>query len=134
LITDPMGLALENFDGAGLYRETENGVELDISGELDGAEFEDVSGLAQAMRDHPKLPYCLVNRMYAFGTGGPVSLRYDRDILSYFVGRFAENEYQVPGLLREIATSQAFTRVRPPPTSKVAEVSSGEGATVALNN
>lgn len=134
LITDPMGLALENFDGAGLYRETENGVELDISGELDGAEFEDVSGLAQAMRDHPKLPYCLVNRMYAFGTGGPVSLRYDRDILSYFVGRFAENEYQVPGLLREIATSQAFTRVRPPPTSKVAEISSGEGATVALNN
>lgn len=115
LITDPMGLALENFDGAGRYRETENGAELDISGELDGAEYDTVGGLAQAMRDHPKLPYCLVNRLYAYGTGGPVSLRYDREILSYFEQRFGEHNYRVPELLREIAMSQAFSRVRPAP-------------------
>ncbi len=115
LITDPMGLALENFDGAGRYRETENGAELDISGELDGAEYDTVDGLAQAMRDHPKLPYCLVNRLYAYGTGGPVSLRYDREILSYFEERFGGHGYKVPELLREIALSQAFSRVRPAP-------------------
>jgi len=113
LITDPMGLSLENFDGAGRFRENENGVELDIAGELDGATYDDVAGLAQAMRDHPKLPYCLVNRLYAYGTGGPVSLRYDRDILSHFEGRFAGHGYQLPGLLREIALSQAFSQVRP---------------------
>jgi len=113
LITDPMGLSLENFDGAGRYRERENGVDLDIAGELDGATYDDVAGLAQAMRDHPKLPYCLVNRLYAYGTGGPVSLRYDRDILSHFEGRFAGHGYQLPGLLREIALSQAFSQVRP---------------------
>jgi hypothetical protein len=134
LITDPMGLAMENFDGAGIFRETENGAVLDTSGELDGAEFEDVVGLAQAMRDHPKLPYCLVNRMYAFGTGGPVSLRYDRNILSFFVDRFAENNYQVPLLLREIAISQAFTRVRPDPTSEVSEMSPRKELEIALNN
>jgi len=115
LITDPMGLALENFDGAGRFRQTENGAELDISGELDGAEYNTVAGLAQAMRDHPKLPYCLVNRLYAYGTGGPVSLRYDREILSYFEKRFGERGYRVPELLREIALSQAFSRVRPVP-------------------
>ncbi len=115
LITDPMGLALENFDGAGRFRETENGAELDISGELDGAEYDTVGGLAQAMRDHPKLPYCLVNRLYAYGTGGPVSLRYDRNILSYFEERFGEHNYRVPELLREIAISKAFSRVRPAP-------------------
>ena len=116
LITDPMGLSLENFDGAGRFRENENGVELDIAGELDGATYDDVAGLAQAMRDHPKLPYCLVNRLYAYGTGGPVSLRYDRDILSHFEGRFAGHGYQLPGLLREIALSQAFSQVRPAET------------------
>lgn len=115
LITDPMGLALENFDGAGGYRETENGVELDISGELDGAVYDSVGGLANAMRDHPKLPFCLVNRMYAYGTGGPVSLRYDRAILDYFTERFSEHGYKVPDLLREIVLSQAFSRVRPDP-------------------
>jgi len=115
LITDPMGLALENFDGAGLYRETENGVELDISGELDGAKYDDVAGLAMALRNHRKLPYCLVNRIYAYGTGGPVSLRYDREILAHFVDRFVVHGYKVPELLRDIALSQAFSRVRAPP-------------------
>jgi len=115
LIMDPMGLALENFDGAGRYRETENGVELDISGELDGTQYEDVDGLALALRNHRKLPYCLVNRIYAYATGGPVSLRYDRDILAHFVDRFAANGYKVPELLRDIALSQAFSRVRAAP-------------------
>lgn len=112
LITDPIGLALENFDGAGRYRETENGAALDISGELDGALYDTVDGLATAMRGHPKLPSCLVNRLYSYGTGGPVTLKDDRDILSYFTVRFAEQGYAVPELLRDIATSDAFTLVR----------------------
>lgn len=117
LITDPMGLSLENFDGAGRYRETEDGAELDISGALDGTSYDDVSGLGQAMRDHPKLPYCLVNRLYAYGTGGPVSLRYDREILSYLEGRFAAHDYRLTNLMREIATSRAFAEVRPEPAA-----------------
>ena len=117
LITDPMGLSLEVFDGAGRYREQENGVVLDISGELDGALYEDVAGLTRAMRNHRKLPYCLVNRLYAYGTGGPVTLRYDRDILAHFVKRFAAHGYKVPDLLREIALSRAFSQVRPEPQS-----------------
>lgn len=114
LITDPMGLSLENFDGAGRFRETENGAELDISGELDGVFYDDIAGLATAMRNHPKLSYCLVNRLYAYGTGGPVSLRHDRDMLKWFEDRFVAAEYRVPELLRTLATSQAFTRVRQP--------------------
>jgi hypothetical protein len=114
LITDPMGLSLENFDGAGRYRETENGVVPDISGELDGAFYDDIPGLTAAMREHPKLPYCLVNRLYAYGTGGPVSLRYDRDILAYFTERFEGHGFRLPELLRDIVASRAFTRVRPP--------------------
>jgi hypothetical protein len=117
LITDPMGLSLENFDGAGRFRETENGAELDITGELDGVFYDDIAGLTTAMRDHPKLPYCLVNRLYAYGTGGPVSLRHDRDVLSYFEERFVDSEHRVPALLRELALSDAFATVRPSPTA-----------------
>lgn len=113
LLTDPLGLSLENFDGAGRYRATENGAVLDVSGELDGVVYEDVEGLTSAMRNHRKLPYCLVNRIYAYGTGGPVSLKFDRDILDYFVERFARHGYNVPDLLRDIALSRAFSSVRP---------------------
>ena len=113
LITDPMGLSLENFDGAGRYRETENGAELDIAGELDGVFYEDIEGLATALRNHPKLSYCLVNRLYAYGTGGPVSLRHERNVLKWFESRFVANGHELRALLKDLATSHAFTRVRP---------------------
>ncbi|MEM9209328.1 MAG: DUF1592 domain-containing protein [Pseudomonadota bacterium] len=112
LITDPIGLSLENFDGAGRFRETENGAELDITGELDGVFYDTVAGLTTALREHPKLPYCLVNRLYAYGTGGPVSLRDDRGVLTSLTDRFSQQGYRLPGLLREIALSGPFTRVR----------------------
>ncbi len=135
LIMDPIGLALENFDGAGRYRKSENDVVLDISGELDGVLYEDVDGLTSAMRNHRKLPYCLVNRLYAYGTGGPVTLRYDRDILAYFVERFAAHGYRVPDLLQEIATSQAFTQVRadPIPTDTVVTATRVSPSQIAVN-
>ncbi len=46
-IMDPMGYPLEHFDGAGQYRETENGAQLDTSGTLDGTAFKDVAGSAR---------------------------------------------------------------------------------------
>jgi hypothetical protein len=107
-----MGLSLENSDGAGVYRETENGAELDIAGELDGVFYDDIDGLAGALRNHPKLAYCLVNRLYAFGTGGPVSLKHDRDILRWFEGGFADSGYRLPALLQAVATSAAFRTPR----------------------
>ena len=112
LITDPMGLSLENFDGAGAWRDTENGAAIEVAGELDGVFYDDVGGLAEAMRDHPKLAYCLVNRLYAYGTGGPVTLKYDRDTLKDFEEGFAQAQYRLPALLSALATSDAFVRVR----------------------
>jgi hypothetical protein len=132
LITDPIGLSLENFDGAGRFRETENGAVLDLSGELDGALYEDIEGLTTALRDHRKLPYCLVNRLYAYGTGGPVSLRYDRDVLAHFVERFVQNGYTVPGLLRDITMSNAFSQVRPDPVAADIAVSATSKSPVQI--
>lgn len=101
-LTDPMGLALENFDGSGRYRDNERGNPIDTSGNLDGKEFKDVTGLAQALHDHPSLTSCLVKRMYSYGAGGPTSIA-DRPLLSYLGERFAEDGYRVPDLMRTIA-------------------------------
>lgn len=111
-IMDPMGLALEHFDGAGEYRATENGAPLDTGGALDGKAFTDVDGLNQAIHDHPALPGCLVNRVYAYATGGPVALSTDRKTLEYFTRQFARSGYKLPELLRDIALSRAFLQVR----------------------
>ncbi|MHB1206402.1 MAG: DUF1588 domain-containing protein [Rhodospirillaceae bacterium] len=109
-IMDPMGLALENFDAVGRYRDNEKGAPIDASGSLDGKSFKDVAGLGQVLHDHPALTSCLVKRAYSYGSGGP-STADDKDKLDYFNARFAEQGYKLPGLLRTIALSNAFSKI-----------------------
>jgi hypothetical protein len=121
-ITDPIGLALENFDGAGQFRTTERGAPIDASGELDGRKFSDPAGLARAVHDNPMLTSCLVKRAYTYGTGGPVKAN-DKTVLPYLNGQFAASQYRFPALLRTIALSRAFSHVSEPaaaPATKTA--------------
>ncbi len=115
-ITDPMGLALENFDGAGRYRITERGAAIDASGNLDGKTFTDVTGLALALHDHPALPGCVVKRAYAYGTGGPTGAG-DKATLDALDKQFAASGYKFPDLLRAVVTSKAFSQVTAAPAA-----------------
>ncbi|WP_116811435.1 DUF1592 domain-containing protein [Steroidobacter cummioxidans] len=109
-ITDPMGLTMEAFDGSGGFRDTENDAPIDTSGNLDGVEFTDAAGLGEALRDNPQLPWCMVRRAFAYGTGTP-SDENDRRVLEYLSERFEADGYVLPDLLREIALSRAFSKV-----------------------
>lgn len=113
-ITDPIGLALEQFDGAGGYRLYENGALIDVSGSLDGVEFEGAIALGEALRDNPELPRCLVQRVYSYATGAPPASEM-RPALNYFNESFADNGYQLRHLLRTVALSKAFTRIKESP-------------------
>ena len=117
-IIDPMGLALENFDGAGAYRTTENGASLDTSGALDGKPFNGAAELGRVIHDHPATASCLVNRLssYAIGQTLPNSDPWLTDSQKFF----AANGYRLPDLMRAIATSDGFTRVKPPATQTAA--------------
>jgi hypothetical protein len=131
-ITDPIGLALEDFDGGGQFRTTERGAPIDTSGSLDGKDFKDAVGLAQAVHDHPALPTCLVKRLYSYGIGGPLT-QADNPELTYLDKRFADAGYRVPDLLRAIALSTAFSQVSatppaPPPPAKTASVQTQQPA------
>ncbi|HEY0942232.1 MAG TPA: DUF1588 domain-containing protein [Steroidobacter sp.] len=124
-ITDPMGLALESFDGAGRFRTTENGAELDTSGDLDGVHFDDAIGLGKALRDNPSLPSCLVDRLYSYGSGGAAKPT-DRPLIKHFTAEFAKSGYKLPDLLRTIALSDAFRHVT---MAKKSEVNDGHAPT-----
>jgi hypothetical protein len=117
-ITDPMGLSMEAFDGAGQFREEENGVAIDTKGNLDGVEFTDVVGLGKALHDNPQLPWCLVRRTFAYATGTP-SDSNNRRVLEFLSDGFAKGGYQLPKLLREITLSSAFRKVYEPQPKKV---------------
>jgi hypothetical protein len=110
-LTDPIGLALENFDGAGQYRQTERGAPIDASGSLDGKTFTDAVGLAQTLHDNPALPTCLVTRAYSYAVGQAPTGDAGQ-VLPYLGAQFAQHGYQLPDLLRTIALSKAFTTVQ----------------------
>jgi hypothetical protein len=109
-ITDPIGLALENFNGAGQFRDAEGGETIDSTGSLDGTKFTDAAGLGKALHDHPSLPSCLVRRLYSYGVGVD-AITTQRPVLDDLTKRFAQHGYRIVDLLHEIATDDAFYNV-----------------------
>ncbi|MFO1426255.1 MAG: DUF1592 domain-containing protein [Steroidobacteraceae bacterium] len=109
-LMDPIGLALENFDGAGQVRLTENGARIDPSGELNGHRFADARGLGQAMHDDPAATSCLVRRAYSYAAARPIQSG-ERAWLTDLEARFAADGYRLKPLFRRIAVSDALQSV-----------------------
>ena len=109
-ITDPIGLGLENFDGAGAYRADENGATIDAKGNLNAASFNNALGLEQVLHDDPSTPTCLVERMASYALGRQVKAA-DQDLLKSVNDRFAASGYRVKELMRVIATNKSFYAV-----------------------
>jgi hypothetical protein len=127
-LTDPIGLALEKIDGSGQLRDTESGVAIDTSGDLDGKAFADAAGLGKAMRDNPAAPSCVVNRLYSYAVARAPA-RDEKALLTWFDEQFAADGYRVPKLLHEIATSDALFAVTPPKVRSAALSSDKEDRT-----
>ena len=106
-ITDPLGLPLESFDGAGKFRATENGAEIDTSGSFSGKQFQDARGLAAAVHDDPAITSCLVRRLYEYGVGRRISAE-EKSVVRDLESGFKDAGYRFVPLLRAIATSAAF--------------------------
>jgi hypothetical protein len=106
-LMDPIGLTLENFDGAGQWRKTENGVAINTGGVLDGVAYEDAIGLGKALAANPSVPSCLVNRLVNYATGRTA----DRKWVAYLEQQFSEDKYRLPDLQRRIALSDGFYAV-----------------------
>lgn len=115
-LTDPIGLALESFDGAAVARTSENGVTLDLTGSLYGARFDGPVGLSRTLRSSESVPTCLVEKMYRTAVGREL-IENDDAVLEGLSARFAALDYRVPRLMREIVLSPAFLAVSAPDPS-----------------
>ncbi len=110
---DPLGLTLENYDGLGTYRTTENDARIDASGSLDGIDFTTPEGLGQALHDHPETPRCLVEKMYRYAVGRDTEME-ERSYMDYLNKAFAAHGFRVPDLMRTIALSENFFAISAP--------------------
>ena len=115
-VIDPIGLALERFDGIGQMRAEENGAAIDVSGELDGVAYDGAAGLGKTLRDNPAVPSCLAESLYRYGVGRNVTAD-EKPWLGFLKARFAADGYRLAPLLRRIALSPAFYALTPETTS-----------------
>jgi hypothetical protein len=108
---DPIGLGLEQFDGIGRWRTTENDFPIDPSGELDGRPFGSAVELGAAIAAHPDLPRCLVEHLHRYAVGTPYDSG-DEALVAELAQTFADGEYRIKPLLRHIVLSDGFRFVR----------------------
>jgi hypothetical protein len=125
-LTDPMGLTLENFDGTGGFRPQENGVDLDLTGSLDGKNFAGAPGLGQALHDNPNVPMCLVDKLYRSAVGREL-VDAEGPYLDYLGAAFGAANYRILDLMRTIAQSRTFYSVSSPAVSPKVSASAATG-------
>lgn len=109
LLSDPPGLALENFDGVGQFRTMEGGQKIDVSVDWLGRKIDGPQGLGAIFHDDPKIPACLVRNIFAYGTGRTPDAA-DRAFIERQTAAFAAGGYKVPALIADIAASPEFYR------------------------
>lgn len=109
-IMDPIGLGLENFDGIGRWRTTENGVTIDASGDLDGANFDDGWALAGAVAETNYFPSCINETLYQYANGRAVG-DGETDLRDWHDEGLTVSGYRLGFLLKDIATGPAFRTV-----------------------
>lgn len=104
---DPIGLALENFDAVGQFREMENDALIDSGGELFGTPFGDVRGFYRALRDSPLLTRCIVDKLFMHAVGRE-GIRDETPLLRAIERDFADNGHDFVVLLKTIAMTHSF--------------------------
>jgi hypothetical protein len=112
---DPLGLALENFNAIGLWRETEHGRAIDPSGQLiTGESFADITELKGILRGSRRHDFyrCLAERFLTYALGRGLEY-YDEETLDDLVTQLNEKEGRFSALLEGVVHSASFQRQRP---------------------
>ncbi len=119
--TDPLGLALEHFDGLGQRQTMENGMPIDVTAELKDVKLDGAQGVGAYLRNEPRVPACLVRNVYSYGVGQKTFGR-DRPYLAAQTKTFAASGYRFADLVTQIASSPEFFKVVIPKASSAPTV------------
>ena len=108
-VMDPLGFALENFNGVGEYRTKDASGPIDSSGQLaDGTKIDGVVGLRNALLKHPEyFVGTLTEKMLTYALGRPLEY-YDMPVVRGIVQSAARSDYRFSSLIMGIVKSEPF--------------------------
>jgi len=106
---DPLGLALEHFDGVGKWRALDDsGAPIDASGGLpDGTKFDGADGLRNALLTSDRFITTLSEKMLTYALGRGVEY-YDMPAVRTIVRNAGRDDYRFTSLIRAIVESAPF--------------------------
>jgi hypothetical protein len=110
---DPLGVALENFDMTGRWRDLDQGRPIDARGELvDGAKFDGVAELkALLMSRKEEFVRSFSRQMLAYALGRRLEF-YDRPAVERIVQAVIDDDYRFSRVVVEVARSYPFRHRR----------------------
>jgi len=113
---DPLGLALENFNAMGMWRDQELEMPIDSEGVLiTGERFSNIQEMKHILATERKRDfyYCISEKLltYALGRGTEY---YDTETIDYLVNELEKNEGRPSALLMAIVKSAPFQKRRHP--------------------
>ena len=108
-IMDPIGLALENFDGVGQWRDADAGFKIDAAGQLvDGTKVDGPSSLRQALLDRPEaFVGAMTEKLLMYGVGRETQY-YDMPVVRAIMKDAAGDRYRFSELVLGIVQSAPF--------------------------
>jgi hypothetical protein len=108
-IMDPIGLALENFDGTGRWRYTDSGTKIDGSGQLvDGTPIDGVETLRNALLSRSDAFVQTMTEKLLMYAVGRASHYYDMPAIRAITREAARNDYKFSSLVLGIVNSDPF--------------------------
>ena len=107
---DPLGLALENFDHVGVWRDRySKSLPIDATGQLpDGSDIAGVDDIKHYLMDRPaQFTRCLTEKMLVYALGRELSF-VDRDDIDRISQSMPPQQYGLRELIQQIVASEAF--------------------------
>ena len=105
--TDPMGLGLEQFDGAGQFRKVEHDEVIDVSGDFEKQAFNGAAALGQLFHDNSRVSTCMVQSAWRYANGRNPSAS-DAAGIARLSQSFSTGGHRFPSLMRAIALDPEF--------------------------
>jgi hypothetical protein len=108
-IMDPVGLALENFDGVGKWRTMDSGFKVEASGQLvDGTPVDGPSSLRHALLNRPEaFVGAMTEKLLMYGLGREMKY-YDMPVVRGVMREAARDRYRFSDLVLGIVRSAPF--------------------------
>jgi len=107
---DPIGFALENYDGVGRWRGEDAGAPIDASGKLpDGTEFQGPAGLSQLLltKYRDDFVQTATEKLLTYALGRGVEY-YDYPTIRSITREAAGDNYRISSLILAIVKSTPF--------------------------